>query len=340
MRLLERVRDVAMRRHLAPTTIQCYQLWIAEFLKFSRVGGCWREPCNLGAPEVGTFLTHLARDRKLSASSQNQATCAIVFLYKHVLAGEVPDDHLGRFEFERSSRPARVPTVLSVDEVARLIEVVKPGSLHRLMIELLYGCGLRAMECCTLRLRDLDFDRSQIVVRGGKGDKDRIVMLPHSLRGDLVEQCRRVRSRHARDVRCGGGYVPLPDPLAHKVPYAQQDWRWQYVFPSITLRRDVEGRGYRWHANPSVLDRTIRSAARRAEIPKRVTAHTLRHSFATHVLEAGHDIRQLQTLLGHSALKTTMIYTHVMNRPSVSVTSPLDRLGTEPLDRLAPVGVC
>lgn len=326
MKLLERLRDVATRRHLARTTIQCYQLWIAEFLRFSRIEGQWREPCELGAAEVGAFLTHLARDRRLSASSQNQATCAIVFLYKQVLAGEVPDDHLGRFEFERSARPARVPTVLSADEVTRLIEAVKPGSMHRLMIELLYGCGLRAMECCTLRLRDIDFERSQIIVRGGKGDKDRIVMLPQALRRELIEQCRRVRMRHARDVRIDGGYVPLPDVLEHKVPYARQDWRWQYVFPSITLRRDSEGRGYRWHTNPSVLDRTIRGAARRARISKRVTAHTFRHSFATHVLEAGHDIRQVQTLLGHSALKTTMIYTHVMNKPAIAVTSPLDRL--------------
>jgi integron integrase len=327
LKLLQRVHDVGVRRHLARVTIQCYQMWIADFLRFARTAGRWREPIELGANDVGAFLTHLARDRRLSASSQNQATCAIVFLYKQVLAGDVPDDHLGRFEFERSARPARVPTVLSADEVARLIEALKPGSMHRLMIELLYGCGLRAMECCTLRLRDIDFDRGHIIVRGGKGDKDRIVMLPQALRGELVEQCRRVRTQHARDVRIEGGYVTLPDALAHKVPYAQQDWRWQYLFPSVTLRRDAEGRGYRWHANPSVLDRTIRYAARRGKVAKRVTAHTFRHSFATHVLEAGHDIRQLQTLLGHCSVKTTMVYTHVMNRPAVAVTSPLDRLG-------------
>jgi integrase len=184
----------------------------------------------------------------------------------------------------------------------------------------------RAMECCTLRLRDLDFERGQIIVRGGKGDKDRIVMMPRAACAALVEQCRRVRQRHARDVRIDGGHVPLPDSLKHKAPYAEQDWRWQFLFPSVTLRRDEAGRGFRWHADPSSLDRTIRAATRLAEVPKRVTCHTFRHSFATHVLEGGYDVRQLQTLLGHASLKTTMIYTHVMQRPSVSVRSPLDQL--------------
>jgi integron integrase len=304
----------------------CYRNWIGHFLRFCQIEGRWRHPRELGAVEVGDFLTHLARDRRLSASSQNQATCAIVFLYKQVLAEELGEDRLGRFEFERSRRPVRVPTVLSALEAVRLIETLKPGSAQRLMVEIMYGCGLRVMECCTLRVRDLDFERGQIVVRSGKGDKDRIVMLPHLLREPLIGRCRRVRAQHQRDTARDGGYVPLPESLLHKTPYAQRDWRWQFLFSSVTLRRDADGRGYRWHANPSAIERTVRAAVRRAGIAKRITCHTLRHSFATHLLEGGYDVRQVQTLLGHASLKTTMVYLHVMNKPAVAVTSPLDRL--------------
>jgi integron integrase len=280
----------------------------------------------LFASDVEAFLTHLARDRRLSASSQNQATCAIVFLYRHVLAAELPQDHLGRFASERSRRPVRIPTVLSRDEARRVIEALPPRSLHRLMVDLLYGAGLCLMECCTLRIRDLDFERGQIVVRAGKGDKDRLVMMPQTLRPALLEQARGVRLRHGRDLRVDGGYVPLPDSLAHKAPYATRGWRWQYVFSSSVMRRDTRGRGFRWYANPKWLDTSIRRAAGCAGIAKRVTAHTFRHSFATHVLEAGYDIRQVQTLLGHASLKTTQIYTHVMNPPAVAVRNPLDQL--------------
>jgi integron integrase len=280
----------------------------------------------LFAADVEAFLTHLARDRRLSASSQNQAICAIVFLYKQVLGEELGEDHLGRFEAERSKRPVRVPTVLSVDEVRSIVEALSPRSMHRLMIELLYGTGMRVSECCMLRRRDLGFDRSQIIVRGGKGDKDRIVMLPRALRGRLAEQCRRVRAQHDHDLAHGGGFAPVHDSLVHKAPYAQADWRWQFVFPSVTLRRDEEGRGFRWFAHPAVLDRMIRVAARRAGVAKRVSAHTFRHSFATHLLETGYDVRQVQSLLGHVSLETTMIYTHVMNKPAIAVTSPIDRL--------------
>ncbi len=198
--------------------------------------------------------------------------------------------------------------------------------MHGLMIELLYGTGLRVMECCTLRVRDIDFDRGQVVVRGGKGDKDRVVMLPGSLRERLAEQVGRVRLRHGRDVGKGGGHVPLPASLANKCPYAERDWRWQFVFPSVVLRRDDGGLGTRYHADPGAVGRTVREAARAAGIAKRVSPHTFRHSFATHLLESGYDVRQVQQLLGHQSLETTMIYTHVMNKPAVAVTSPLDRL--------------
>ncbi len=326
MLLLQRLRDVGMRRHLSPLTIHCYQSWVRQFLGFCRDGGQWRHPRELRGADVAAFLTHLARDRRAAAATQNQAMCAIVFLYRQVLGDELGNNHLGPIAAERSTRPVRVPTVLSGDEVARVVACLAPGSVRRAMVELLYGAGLRAGECCTLRVRDADFDRGQVVVRGGKGDKDRVVMLPASLRGRLAEQVRHVRHQHERDVRLGGGYVPLPNPVANKLPYAGRDWRWQYLFPSSVLRRDAEGRGYRWHSDPGALDRAIRTAARRSGVAKRVTCHTFRHSFATHLLEAGYDVRQVQTLLGHASLRTTMIYVHVMNKPAVAVTSPLDQL--------------
>ncbi len=422
MKLLDRVHAVGMRRRLSPLTIECYQRWIYQFLRYcarpsigpplcgggqspqngglmeepssgtsgselmeivdglvveepTRTGGValatpgspritadsaaeptlqdgvagkvsvelsdkasvnasvkasvkihWRHPRELGAVDVGNFLTHLAVERRLAASTQNQAANAIVFLYRHVLADELPADHLGRFVAERSRRPRRVPTVLSENEVRRLIAEMAPDSVRTLMVRLLYGTGLRVMECCTLRLRDLDFDRQQVIVRGGKGDKDRMVMLPASLREDLQKQMRRVRHRHERDLARGGGCVPVPAVLENKVHYAEMDWRWQFLFPSIVMRVDEKGRGTRWHADPGVLDRFIRNAARAAGIGKRVTCHTFRHSFATHLLEAGYDVRQVQTLLGHANLKTTMLYTHVMNKPAISVVSPLDRV--------------
>ena len=245
MRLLERMADVAARRHLAANTIECYSRWVREFLAFCRVDGRWREPCELRGAEVSAFLTHLATERRAARSTQTQAMNAVVFLYRDVLADELGADHLGIIDGLRSGRRARVPTVLSVDEVRRVIGAVRETSVHRLMVETLYGTGLRVMECCTLRVRDVDFDRDQIVVRGGKGDRDRVVMLPRTLAARLGEQVRRVRQRHARDVAKGGGRVPVPDVLAnsvqgHAVPYAADDWRWQFVFSSGVARRGWE----------------------------------------------------------------------------------------------------
>jgi integron integrase len=342
MKILDRVDQVGRRMHLSRSTVGCYQRWIKEFLLYSRRGEQWREPRELAAVDVEQFLTHLAVDRRVAASTQNQACNAIVFLYRQVLADELPEDHLGRFVAQRAKRPIHVPTVLSENEVRRLIAVM-PGmdeksGVRTLMVELLYGTGMRLMEAMTLRLRDLDFDRAQILVRDAKGAKDRIVMMPTSLRGRLTEQARRVRNLHGRDLQKGAGYAPVPDVLLNKVPYAADDWRWQYLFPSAVIRRtkvartradgtvDLSERGERHHAAPGVLDLFIRRAVRDSGVSKRVTAHTFRHSFATHLLEAGYDVRQVQVLLGHAKLETTMIYTHVMNRPGVSVNSPLDRL--------------
>lgn len=220
----------------------------------------------------------------------------------------------------------RVPTVLSVDEVQRIIEAIQPTRIYRLMAELLYGTGMRVSEVCTLRVPDIDLGRAQISIRSGKGDKDRIVMLPLCLRDRLSGQVDTVGRRWRQDAARGGGYAPVADELDHKRPRACRELPWRFVFPSSIMRRDESGYGKRWHADSSALDRVIDQATRRAGVNKRVTCHTFRHSFATHVLEAGYDIRQVQTLLGHASVKTTMIYTHVMNKPAIAVTSPLDRL--------------
>jgi integron integrase len=328
MKLLDELRAASARKHLAPRTIECYEAWVRNYLRFARAraGGQWRHPRELRGPDVEDFLNHLVLDRKLSASSQNQALNAVVFLYRHVLGHELGPDHLGAIEAERAGRPARIPTVLSVREVERVLARIPATSPHRLMAQVLYGCGLRLMECCTLRLRDLDFERSQILIRAGKGDKDRTVMLPASLRRPLDAQVRRVRERWRADVAEGGGYAPVPDAIAHKCPSASRELAWQFVVPSSVVRGGRDGRRRRWHAHPTGLDRAVRAAARAAGTMKRVTCHTFRHSFATHLLEGGYDVRQVQTLLGHASLKTTMVYTHVMSKPSMTVQSPLDRL--------------
>lgn len=329
MRVLERLERAGLRRHLSPLTIDCYRRWVRAFFRFCKVGDRWRTPRELRGPELAAFLTHLAADRHLSASAQNQAANAVVFLYKHVLADELGPDHLGPFAAERSNRPVRVPTVLSTGEVERVLAELPDGSMRSLMVRVMYGAGLRVMEVCTLRIRDLDFDRGQIVVRAAKGDRDRLVMLPAAVRGELADQVHRVRHRYDRDRARAGGHVPVapvPHAVAHKVPAAESEFHWQFLFPSAVLRRDAAGRGVRWHADPGTLDRAVRAAAGRAGVNKRVTCHTFRHSFATHLLEAGYDVRQVQTLLGHASLRTTMVYTHVMNKPATAVASPLDRL--------------
>jgi len=329
MKLLEQVEVVARRLRLSPKTISAYSVWISQYLTSSSTRlGAWTHPAKLGTSDCEAFLNDLVVRRRLSASSQNQALNALVFLYKHVLENTIPQDHLGKFAILRSHRPKRIPTVLSTDEVRHLIEAVDPARMSRLMIELMYGTGMRVSEICTLRVRDIDFGRAQIIIRAAKGDKDRIVMLPVTLHDRLVAQPGTAEQQWRRDVARGGGYAPVPDALLHKRPRAGHELAWQFVFPSSVLRRDEAGRGNRWHTDPSALDRIVYAAAQRAGIHKRVTCHTFRHSFATHVLEAGYDIRQVQSLLGHTSLKTTQIYTHVMNKPSIAVASPLDRLAS------------
>lgn len=338
MRLLEQFDVVAARKRLAANTIDVYRLWIRRFITFSAARlGEWKHPTKLGTADVEEFLNDLVIRRRLSASSQNQALNALVFLYAHVLEDAIPQDHLGKFLLQRSRRVKRIPTVLSTDEVKRVIEQVPADRMSRLMIELMYGTGMRVSEVCTLRVRDIDLGRAQIIIRAAKGDKDRIVMLPNSLRQRLEGQLDAVEQRWRGDVARGGGYAPVPDALLHKRPRAGHELPWQFLFPSVVLRRDKAGHGQRWHTDSSVLDRIVYAAAQRAGLGKRVTCHTFRHSFATHVLEAGYDIRQVQTLLGHASLKTTMIYTHVMNKPAVAVTSPIDKLAPGTMERLAAV---
>lgn len=327
MKLLNQIDLVARRLRLSPNTIDAYSSWIRAYLGFCAAArGGWTHPTKLGTADCEAFLNDLVLRRRLSASSQNQALNALVFLYKHVLENTIPQDHLGKFALLRSTRPKRIPTVLSADEVSRVIAALPEKGNSRLLIQLLYGTGLRVGEACMLRLRDIDFARAQVIVRAGKGDKDRIVMLPATLIRSLRDQGDAVERQWRLDVQRGGGYAPVPDALLHKRPRAGNELPWQFLFPSVVLRRDECGRGTRWHTDPSTLERILYVAARGAGINKRVTCHTFRHSFATHVLEAGYDIRQVQSLLGHASLKTTQIYTHVMNRPASAVTSPLDRL--------------
>lgn len=324
MKLLDQFRESCRLRHLAPKTEQVYTHWVEEFCRFHRQqAGEWRHPAKLGEADVAAFLTHLAINRGIAESTQNQALSALLFLYRHVLGRS-----LQGIDACRAKRPDRLPTVLSQDEVRRLIRAVPAGSMTRTMIELMYGTGLRVSECCMLRVCDLDFDRGQILVRSTKGKKDRVTVLPLSLVERLKTQIAFVAARHERDRRRGHGYAPVPTSLEHKRHSAAAELRWQFVFGSAVARPDpTTGRKLRWYAHPATVDRAVRVAAETAGLRKRVTCHTLRHSFATHLLENGYDIRTVQTLLGHKHVETTMIYTHVMTKPGIGVQSPLDHHG-------------
>ena len=322
-RLLDQVRDAIRRRHYSRRTEQSYVHWIRRFILFSDK----RHPRDLGAPEVTAFLSHLARDRDVAAATQNQALAALLFLYKEVLDQPLP----WLDQIERAKRPARLPTVLSVAEVQRLL--AQMDGTKWLMASLLYGAGLRLRECLKLRVKDLDFDYGQILVRDAKGGKDRVTMLPQSVIEPLREHLVRVKVLHERDIASGHGDVELPDAIARKYPRAPYEWGWKFVFPSHKLSVDPRsGVIRRHHVFENYLIRGVKEAARAARIAKHVSCHTLRHSFATHLLERGQDIRTVQELLGHSSVDTTMIYTHVMNKGGRGVTSPLDRL-EQPLAR-------
>lgn len=315
-RMRDRLREVLRALHYSIRTEEAYVNWNERFVQFH--GN--RPPARLGKREVEQFLTHLAVERKVSASTQNQALAAILFLYRHVLERDL--DWLD--EVVRAKRPEKLPVVLSRAEVFALLGVMR--GTRRLQAVLLYGAGLRLLECLRLRVKDLDFDRSEIMVRGGKGQKDRVTVFPTSVRQALRNHLGRVRTLHQRDLEEGFGRVLLPDALAEKYPSAAAEWPWQWVFPSANRSKDPRsGIERRHHQDESVLQKAVRQAARAIGLVKPVGPHTLRHSFATHLLESGSDIRTIQALLGHSSVDTTMIYTHVLNN-GPGVISPADRM--------------
>ena len=315
LKLLDQVRDRIRRKHYSLRTEDTYVQWIKRFIYFHGK----RHPRELGAHEVEQYLTHLAVAGRVSASTQNQAMSALLFLYKEVLGQTLP--WLDNIESARRSK--RLPVVLTREEVDAVFARVHgtPG----LMLRLIYGTGMRIMECVRLRVKDVDFARGEIIVREGKGFKDRVTMLPASLVVPLTQHLARVKLLHDSDCKAGFGDVYLPYALARKYTNAGREWGWQYVFPSS--KRSVDPRSgmtRRWHAHETVIQRTMRQALRSAGIHKPATPHTLRHSFATHLLQSGYDIRTVQELLGHKDVSTTMIYTHVLNRGGRAVLSPLD----------------
>ena len=316
-RLIVRFRDAIRSRHYSLRTEQAYWYWIRYFIFFHGR----RHPAEMGAAGVTAFLNWLATERNVAAATQNQALSALLFLYQKVFGLELPWlDGLAR-----AKRPVRVPAVLTEAEVRRLL-----AQLHGvkwLMAALLYGAGLRQAECLALRVKDVDFAYRHIVVRDGKGARDRVVPLPEATVQALHEHLCRVRTLHRRDIDEGYGEVWLPHALARKYPRAARQWAWQFLFPSKNRSVDPRsGAVRRHHLYPDTLGRAIKQASNAAGIVKPVSCHTLRHSFATHLLERGHDIRTVQELLGHSDVSTTMIYTHVMNKGARGVRSPLDRL--------------
>jgi integron integrase len=315
-RLLDELRARIRRLGLSLRTEEAYVGWVRRFI----LGNGKRHPRDMGAREVEAFLTMLATRGHVAASTQNQALSALLFLYREVLGMELP----WMDEIRRAKRPQRLPTVLSRDEVATML--AQMHGVTWLMAALLYGSGMRLMECLRLRVKDVDFVRREITVRHGKGGKDRRTMLPamtvEALQGQLAE-ARRV---HERDLAAGFGAVGLPDALDRKYRHAAREWIWQYIFPASMRSVDPRsGEVRRHHLDESVLQRAVKSAVRRGAIAKPATCHTLRHSFATHLLEAGQDIRTVQELLGHADVATTQIYTHVLNRGAGGVLSPLDR---------------
>jgi integron integrase len=310
------VRQAIRARHMSPQTEKAYVSWVRRFVLYHSK----RHPRELGEKEVDQFLSWLVTARRVAPSTQSQAACALLFLYRNVL-----DHPLGWIENIRlAKRPVRLPVVLTRREVKAVLERLAGPSW--LMASLMYGGGLRLSECCRLRVKDVDFGRGEIAVRDGKGRKDRVTVLPGTIVPVLRAHIERMRRLHRMDLANGCGRVSLPDAYARKNPRAGKEWAWQWVFPASRLTADpATGELRRHHRDQSTLSRDVKRAVREAGIPKHATCHSLRHSFATHLLEAGADIRTIQELLGHRHLSTTARYTHVLNKGALGVTSPLDR---------------
>jgi len=316
-KLLDQMHDALRARHYSRHTEVTYCQWVKRYIYFHGV----RHPGDMAEPEINAFLTYLAVEEGVSASTQTQALSALLFCYRYVLGIDI--GALG--DIVRARKPRRLPVVLTRDEVRAVLAALDGDA--RLMAALMYGTGMRLMECLRLRVQDIDFERGEITVRSGKGNKDRVTMVPDALRDELHDHLRRVAAIHRRDLADGWGRVELPHALALKYPNASAEWRWQWVFPQERRWRNYKTNDEgRHHVHPTVLQRAVHAAVQRSGIVKQAGCHTLRHSFATHLLESGYDIRTIQELLGHKDVSTTMIYTHVLNRGGAGVKSPLDGL--------------
>lgn len=316
-KLLDQLRQALRVRHYSRRTEQAYGSWAKRYIHFHNL----RHPAEMGEAEINAFLTHLAVKDKVSASTQNQALSALLFLYRHVIGREVGD--LG--QVIRARKPTRLPVVMTRDEVKAVLANLPPEK--RLMATIMYGAGLRLMECLRLRVQDIDFSKNEILVRDGKGAKDRITMLPESVKTSLQRHLKKVKEIHERDLAAGWGRVQMPMALDRKYPNASREWRWQWVFPQENRwKNEKTGEQGRHHVHESIIQKAVAVAVRKTDVTKRATCHTFRHSFATNLLERGYDIRTIQELLGHKDVKTTMIYTHVLNRGGKGVKSPADDL--------------
>ena len=317
-KLLDQVRQAIRLRNYSYRTEQSYIYWIKRYIFFNRK----RHPAELGHVEVEAFLKHLVIEGNVASSTQNQALSALIFLYKHVLK-----QPLGHVDVMWAKKPKRLPVVLTKNEVQQVLKHLTGVPL--LVSQILYGGGLRLNECLRLRVKDVDFGQQMLIIRDGKGQKDRTTTLPERIVIGLKRQLATAKRQHHADLQNGFGLVSLPNALAKKYPNANREWLWQFVFPSTTLSTNPQSEGgqlFRHHIHPNTIQRAVKAAANKTNINKRVTPHTFRHSFATHLLEAGYDIRTIQELLGHKDVKTTMIYTHVVNRGVLGVRSPLDEL--------------